>query len=553
MIWVSNKADLQYYNGSCYCTTLGFPSDMLLQGSWSPNSSPYTLSAEVWTPDGNTILEILPSSYYEFYIFEYGGLHYFTFRLKSYTSIMCAQTCFLMRIGIRNASNTIVFAAWTEQYCIKSCCDTPRGIIILPEGMEYGDPLPDNDEGVMATGACGEAMVRIVSISECYNAYNGKYYGTPANIIQGSYIPFADIHVILGWIKQQPRNIERTISYNCRIQRNESFKPYRLFSGAEPFPTWRMSDIEDSLQGQRVYIDDYKTYREYEIPTGVYFERANPETDCEPIWKLDAEVRECPIRQTFSCPTDCSEQSQQQFFVIPDNYDNEYFFDQNGNVIGQSLAQLVQWLQSQGLIVETMPGVPCLVTAIYGVTGDIIPPVIFWGTQDANHTINPLAVAFNDICDYIPNATCAAPVIASITDEDLPCEVPIIASITDEDIVGETFLPAPNSNWGIEVPETEGTAYDTTVEIRLRVQNSGDYTGAPGTVIPIAFVWIVTMPPIATPVTSALVTAGTDNIGNVSPGWQIQIDNAGKAYFTGNAALTSTDILEIDLTFTYNL
>lgn len=558
MIWVTNKADLDFYTVPAeyaYCDTMGHPTDVLLQGFWAQNTSPYTLQAEVWTVDGNDILEIIDPDYYEYYIAvdPITGMHFFTWKLLQYSPEMCANKCFLIRIGVQNATSQYVFAAWTQRYAIKSCCDVPRGITVTEGGtLTYDTDLPDVPADEVATTRCGQPLIRIIGRSECYNYFNGHYYGTPANIITGSYIPYADIIVLQGDIRPRPRNIQVLRSFNCKIQRVESVKPYRIASQDEMIPAWRMEEIEAVLQSKQIWVDDYKTYKEYTFPGGTAFSKKG-ERICTDIFRLDTTLNECPIRQTFGCVTDCAEQSQQQFFVVPDNYTNQYFFDQNGNVIAQDLFELYQWMESQGLNPEVMGSVPCNVTQIIGVTASIIPPVIYWRSQSGMNAINPLAVDFSSICDFIPNALCDTPVFGTITDEDLPCDVPVFGVITDEDITGIPFFPNPTGDWAVQVPDSAGTAYPTNVEMRIHMQNAIGYVGTPPTIQPIASVMIATLPAQAIPTTGVLITTGTDNIGNIQPGWQLQINNLGQVFFTGNAEFTGTDTVDIDLTVTYNL
>src|SRR4051812_41146807 len=134
MIFVADKYHLSYYSNIppelCYCENVATASDMYLQGFWGANQAPYTFSVEVWSVDGNTIYEVIDPKYYKIYVGvdPFSGRHYLAFNLKSFSPQMCAQKCFLMKIGVKNASGVFVFANYTERYCLASCCEYASAI-----------------------------------------------------------------------------------------------------------------------------------------------------------------------------------------------------------------------------------------------------------------------------------------------------------------------------------------------------------------------------------------------------------------------------------------
>lgn len=549
MIWVTDKYQLDYYTVKdkqlCYCSALGHPTDMVLQGFWSASATPYTLGAAIWSVDGNTALENIPSDYYEYYIAAEPntGRHFFTFRLKQYSPGMCANKCFLMRIGVTNGNGEIVFAAWTQRYCIKSCCDVPRGITVIEGGsIAYDSTVQPVPEETVATTQCGHPLLRIIGSSECYNAFNGHYYGVPTNIISGGYIPYTDVIALQADIKERPRNIQVLRAFNGKLQRAQSIKPFRLASQGEVIPTWLMNEIEALLHGKYIWVDDYINIRAFDFAGGTAFTKIG-ERICDDIWRLEAQMQEREIRQTFGCITDCNEQSTQQFFVIPQQYQDEYFFDANGNVIAQSLPELYQWLFSQGLSPEVMPPVDCNVTQIIGVTGNNIPPVVYWGSLGYSTAINPLAVDFSSICDYIPAYYCQAPVIGTITFEDVTCATPVIGTITYEDISAIPFFVNAYSGWAKETG-TEGEYSGSQATFRLNI--FGDTVVTTGNDVAIAFQQVAVLENTVWPSSPQTITSGTDNEGNLS-GWQIDIGTDGSVRFTGTITVLTDYRLDIDL------
>lgn len=459
MIFVTNKYDLSYYGNIpaqlCYCEYLASASDMYLQGSWSPNLSPYTLGAAVWTVDGNTALEVIDPAYYEFYIARnpFTGNHYFTFRLKAYTAVMCEEKCFLIRIGVTNASGDLVFAAWTERYCIPSCCEHISGVYINQDG--YVETVTSTFSGTSAgepTGACGRPLIRLISTSDCWNAFTGEYFGQPATTIQGTYFPFVKISTMEGVIKQRPREITVERSYNCRIQRVESARQY-LLDGYEYFPSWKMDEIESQFSSSRIYVDDFSGIVEYKYYGGTPFRRYDTR-ECYDVFKLNATLSECITRQIFGCISTCVEGNGAYYFIIPAQYDDGLFYDNNGNVIASYIdgsgSSLVNWFASQGLTVSivSLSPVPCNYAAILSVTGDVVPPSIYYDEPTFSNQIQGIFLTTTDnICDYIPTSECDAPVIGMITFGDMPCDAPIIGTITYGDVVGTALTFTFDAAW----------------------------------------------------------------------------------------------------------
>lgn len=554
MIWIANKQDLSFYVNSqlCHCVTLGHASDMLLQGDWGVSAFSalnYTASVEVWTPDGNTALEVVNSSYYDIYFGKRpdNGRHFFTFRLKSYTAVMCTAKCFLIRIGISvtgSLPTQYVFTAWTEQYCIKSCCDVPRGITVNGTGIDYADtPDPSTTQ---ERGNCDKPLFRLITKADCYSYHTGKYYGKPS-VYSGTYIPYFDINVLEGILKRRPATVTRSSSFNCVLQQVESARQWHI-DCYEVLPAWRMGDIEDCLHCNNIWVDDYNNYRKLEYTGGVAFENKDLKSECVDWFKFNPTFEECVLRQTYGCVADCDDNAAiATFFVVPGNYADGYFFNSNGQVIAQDIPQLLQWFNSNNMVAETVPSITCGATVVIEVSGNVIPPVIYYDTMDLQHQITAITADIADLCDLIPQTLCSSPEIGAITDEDMPCDAPSIGTITDEDMPSTTYEVYAAAPWVLisDVPPSGGELAGSTARLRILLNKT--------VVAEVASIWPVMNEVIANieapgwPATPQLITTGTDISGNIESGWQLTVYPDGQVRFTGSIVVLGENEVVIKL------
>jgi hypothetical protein len=553
MIWVANKNDLSYYSGvperMCYCENLSAPSDMLLQGSWNGITvlGGYSASVEVWSVDGNTALEVISPSLYDIYFAKnpLTGQHFFTFRLKSYSPVMCTEKCFLIRIGI-TGNGSLVFAAWTERYCITNCCDVPRGIIMGSSSNIEIVPIP---EAVLPEAECGEAMIRVISSSDCYNAFSNDYFGQPSVIFSGTYIPYFKISIFRGRKRRLPRDIEIQRSYNCRIQRIETARQWQLIS-PEYFPEWKMDELEAQFASSKIWIDDFSEYTQYQFEGGAVFARRDLRSTCVPIYQLTATVQECITRQTFGCVSTCVDTAQAYYFVVPDSYSGGYFFNQQGQIIANDpvdgASSLVNWLQAQGLtttVIENSPK-PCAYNSIIQVEGDIIPSVVYYDQMTLQNALNPIFADITDICSFIPNAYCQGPVLGTIVFGDAPCDAPLLGVISYGDIPTTNFNVYAFTPWSTVISNSgEVTAGVATINFNIEKTVGGMNGDSYGVMNEI----ICTIDPAGYPTAPRIITTGVDDIGNISAGWQVVVDTDGTVRFTGTVELVADNILNLKM------
>lgn len=548
MIFVNNKYDLDYYSGKpaelCYCDYLVSASDMYLQGSWRQNTYPYTASVEVWSVDGNNIFEVVDPSMYEigFFIHPFTLFHAFTFRLKSYTDAMCTQKCFLMRIGIRNAQDTIVFAGYTERYCIASCCESVGGVTVKPDGnLATQVVLPASNN--YPQGDCGTRLIRMAFTSNCWNPLTGEYYGIPARLLGGDFVQYVSISTFKGKLVSAPREISREYSYNCKIQRIESTKQYNLV-GKEAFPAWKMDELSSNFACSTIHVDDFSQSKLYEYYGGTPFEKID--ISCYDAFKLNITLAECVTRQIFGCATTCLEQDNTAFFAISDSYeDGMLFFDGSGNQIADSIEGLVQWFQSNGMnasiVALSVP--PCSYAGIISVTGGVIPQSIYFNNLSYQTQVNALYVPIENICDYLP-VQCVRPVILSIVDSDIPCDAPMILSVVDSDIAEEELILTATTPW-IADPAPDSEAYVYQNNVLMNISEKRVAVGLTGETYTVDNEQVASVSAQGVPFSNKILNS--DN-SNMPANQTLMIDTYGRIFFSGDIVLVNDNEIEINLT-----
>lgn len=147
MVWIDSIDQLQYYNQpigvECYCDLMVEPNDMVLQAPvpYSPSGN-YILTVEVLQADGTIVFEDA-TDYFEWYVFMgTNGQRYMNIRAIRFSSSMCANDCFILKVTIKRVElfatpsgpvevlERIVFQKYTERYCIDDCCLVATSITI---------------------------------------------------------------------------------------------------------------------------------------------------------------------------------------------------------------------------------------------------------------------------------------------------------------------------------------------------------------------------------------------------------------------------------------
>lgn len=435
MIWANSIADLQYYNqppppAPCYCEHLVYPSDLVLQASFSPSFGTLDFDVELLTPDGLTQLELpaTTKNYFQWYFFIYNGVYYANIRLKTYSPVMCTKPCWILKVTITNkTTGQVIFDKYTQRYCQTTCCDVPRGITFEPADIENPSEALTVSTSVPLSN-CNKPLIRIEVEFPCLDNQLGDFYGIPTSVISGTAsFNFKKITNIPGKIRQRPREITREISYNCNLQRAESFKPYILESISDQgiFPTWKLNELEGMFHAPEIMVTDFFTQNTYQFAGGIIAEQVYK---CWEIFKLKTTLQTCTVRQVFGCNESC-EPISAMAFLMPQNSTGTYY-DENNQAIGD-YEDLLNWYRGQNGITEVTDtsGEYDNTAGSFTVEGTGYIPTFFY-----YNGISPRNRVYGTFTPVAPVIACAMPVLGTPIVEDDICITPVLGTpiVTDE-------------------------------------------------------------------------------------------------------------------------
>ncbi len=502
MIWITNIQKLQYYNPTaapCYCEQLIYPADLLLQGQLNTlATSGFTTTVYLYSADGLTNLGDI-TAYFEVYyaLNPATGKPFFNLRLKSFAPAMCAQACYILRVQV-SAGSSLIFAAYTERYCQASCCDRPRGIVIAQEGIAHREDLRGGSPtDVTNTGStqpadtappdpCGENFITIRTTYTCYDAFSGDYYAVPATVYQGSASFVFEKRVnLVAKIAQREREIKREISYNCAVQRSESFKPYILQGISETalVPTWKMNEIENMFHAEHIYINDYiNPETEYQFAGGKIFTQVHK---CWESFRLNATLQSCTMRQTFGCFTDCNAKDT-MYFIIPAAYNGTGFYDENKRLVAYTIAQLLTWAAGQDSVYQVddiSSDYPGTAGAFSIAATGYIPTSFYYDDITPRNKVYG-SITPPDAAAYIP--ACAKPVIDGIEIADDDCATPAHATPMINTQADSHATIYNINNWDLADATDQVTIYEDEAVLNIHTVNS-DFAATGSPLIPTVF------------------------------------------------------------------
>lgn len=551
MVWRDSLFDLDYYNPlpsglPCYCETLVFPTDMLLQGIFAPGNFTYDLFLRVYSADGVTLYEDATSYFdYFFGVNPITGQHYFTARLKSYSPAMCSHQCFVVRATVVSGF-VDVFDKWTERYCQFSCCDIVRSVTISQAGLVSGDSettavtTPTNPK----QSPCGDVFITLRTTYDCYDKFTGEYYGEPNTIISGSYFPYEIISNFRGRVVRRPRDITREYSYNCRLQRVEAAPTY-LLEGFEYFPSWKMYEIEGQLASTQIYVDDVR----YEFNGGIVFEQLH---DCFEVFKLIAPLNGCIVRQVFGCDTTCSPalnyNDSNKLFILPANYQAgsespavspDFFYDETGVLRAYDYDGFLDYIRSLNGVTSVddidISGLDCEPYAVFTVTGSGYIPTSFYyrSVLQSNRVFGIVVSSLDEVCNFVP-VTCAKPEFGTIVVADDTCDAPTFGTITVDDMSVTPVTITGFGDWSVDGAE-EANVYNYLVTFTLNVGNPNyPEAGSPPQFIVFSGEKIGVIGPEARPTTNVALD---ENNSNMPAGTALVIEPTGVIRFSGEPML----------------
>lgn len=540
MIWANNINELQYYNqpngAPCYCETLVYPGDLMLQGIIpTAATSGFTLQVDVLSPDGLTTYENA-TSYSQYYFFGYNGSRFFNLKLKSYSPAMCTHPCWILRVRVWVGSQ-LFFDKYTQRYCQSTCCDIPRGITFTPEGSDAPE-TPAATTSTVPAGPCGKPLIRIEVEFPCLDSHLADFYGIPTTVYSGTAsFNFKRITNIVGKIRQRPREINREISYNCNLQRTESFKPYLIesttYDGA--FPEWKMNELEAMFHAPEIYITDFVSEWTLQFAGGVICEQLYK---CWQIFKLKATLQSCTVRQIFGCSDDCDTVTQSLTFLVPQSYSGTgSFYSENRAEIGD-FAQLINFMRGQANV-TSVTDVSADYDNVYGaiqVDGTGLLPTSFY-----YDVISQRTRVFGANTPASPEVGCQTPAIDIVTTEAQTCATPDLDTINTEAETTTAMTFAAYGNWGLDSEDASGEYANGIARFDLTVTN-GTYSTDPLPYLNNEIIAIIQ--PYAHPATPQSIQFG---------GALVTIDTSGRILYSGYPAESGGSVIITLTNIFYNL
>lgn len=492
MVWVDTINELDYYKGNsipCICEALVYPNDLQLQGLlYNASNSSATITLYVYSPDGLTQYENA-TSYFDYYLAVYNNQKYFNVRLTNFSPAMCTYKCWIIRAVVVQDGMTI-FDKWTQRYCNTNCCNVASGVIFAEENVitEGDNPQIDPDAPVTPqTNACGQQLIRLSTWFSCVDNFTGNIFADPATIIssQGeTNWNYAINSTFRGRIVPRPRTITREISYNCRLQKAESAKMF-LFEGFEYFPAWKMTEIEGQLHSDNIYVDDFVSFRSFTWDGGEAFNKVQNARDCDEVFKLSVNIRECIIRQFFGCAQDCTQQTT--YFIIPEGYQSGSFYGESGELIATvyegtstSPAQtgLLDWFRNQNGVISVtdidVSSFDCEMYALFSVEAlGYIPSSIYFDSPIPRNRVYSLGLSdVTDICGYTGEIPCDTPVSGAVVVGDVDCATPVNGTVVVGDVAADDVPINGYGAWVDQIASHTAQVYSSQGTFSLDVLNN---------------------------------------------------------------------------------
>lgn len=539
MVWAYNIDDLEYYNANgfwpCYEEPLFIPHDLLLQIALPrpTGSSGFSIVIKLLTPDGLTVYSTITSNFDYFFAYvTLRGINYYycNIRLNSYATDMTAHGCFILQVTVTDIDSTqTVFEAYTQRYSLLQTAAPPGGVTVIPEGQGNIATLCASTSGL---DLCGRQYLKFAAIFDCFDSFNGDYYGDATNVLAGvgSY-PFSHIRQsnINGRLKKLPREIKRTISINCRTQKTETTPKYSLL-GDTVFPIWKVNEIESMMLANHLYVNG----KEYQSGGGTPFTQFGKPQSCQYTYQLNMELEDCYRFQIFECSSECSSQT----YYYPVTIDNVPFFDDTKRLVAQNITALVTYLASlpDMVSVTSVPfQLPCQLAAVIQVKSAGSPPK-YLHQQFAipSARIYPKILPENtgdlsSLCGAMPLLSCPDPVLGIPVSFTSVCPDPVLGVPTSiSDAFSYNLVITGENGWVVQA-YTAANINGLVTFTLLVINNS--YTD--NAIQNYVNQTIGVISNLGRPITAALLTH--DNNADLDPNNSIAILPTGEIQFSGPA------------------
>lgn len=304
MNFIDDISQLEFYNPSpqfdCYGDILFSPHDLILQGQLPTNPvNTYTISIHAFSVDGLTDYGDVRADFDVVIGMNTDGVRYFNMRLNKWDTILCSHGCFILHVVIGDGTLTL-FDKWTNKYIIGNCCPIAEDITIVDNNTT--NLATDCSLATVIVDSCGNSYIKLVTSFNCMDEFNGDYYGLPVHLY------FADTvfeFIRISWIQATkryiPLDIKRTVSLNCRLQKVERKRQWRV-EGRTWFPLWKMQEMEDMLGAENIWVDGIN----YSFDGGTAFVNILDSCRLPNDFRLNVTLNECYEFQILGCSTQCN-------------------------------------------------------------------------------------------------------------------------------------------------------------------------------------------------------------------------------------------------------
>lgn len=530
----------------CYCEKIMYASDMTFQ--LSPDSQSFynldttVILINVCNTEG-TVLEDA-TSYFEWGTFKIGNKKYLNARLKTYSPAMCNNSCFRIKVSITPvypgpSLNIPVYIGYSELYCLDSCCDIPRGIII---GEQSG-----SSDVTFIQGDCTKPMVRLRGVFPCYDN-EGNYYGVPSAILSGNKaFAYNPVQLFEGVVNQNMREITVQASYNCKVQRTESFRSWQVVSN-EPLPPWKMEEIENALHAPEILLNDTGNInadaRFVFFGGGTAFEQPYGRWQ---RFRMNAALRECERRMDFGCGEGCpTGNATMMYYAIPAAYNGGGYYDDNRQPIAVNDSTLTDYLEAQANVISITDVTTDyngyhLVLEVEATDTMSLPVYIYYDFAAPAYRVYASQQEPSDI--VVP---CQPVTIGTVTTENMVCAKPVIGEVVSESMPDDEYVYIQFQNgWepGVLVSPVPFVANKSGSYVRISFMDAINY-GYPYN--PPSFPANFFANEFIGTLTANARPSQTRNI-NLTDGRSFTIDTDGNLYYSGAADFQNSSYSSVQI------
>lgn len=544
MVYVDNQQDLEANNPSvafgCYADLVFEPSDMLLQIPNIPFSpTGYSLTINLCNVFGNYLETVTDYFQWFFASVVINGVttYYCNIRGNNFSAGMLDRKCFTLRIIASKFDGIIVyFDKWTQKYLIQGDgMVLPSGVIITIDGGD-GTNIATLCEKPIPSDICKRPLLRIVAYSPCMDSLTDYYYGDHTTILfdntqlsDGTLLtfPYVNQSYIYGRRNRVPKEIKRTVSFNCRTQLSQTIQKWTI-DGATAFPDWKVEDLEAYLFCDFIYIDDVL----YQSEGGTIFiellKESSPE--CIKHYLLSMPIQECTIFQVFGCTPECS--NLDTFYPIVTK--GNKFYNAQKKLIANNVAGIVSYFKSiNGVTAVYNPivSLDCPMDAVIQVQGNAnLDDYIYVDNIYQTSRVYALRLEtglpnINALCRGVTNESIIhSPEIGDIVIVPLSIADPMIGEINIVNIKNKELALTEQNSWAIDRSLTYAFIVGADISMSLVVSNPA-YT-TPFTLFSNEF--IGSIEPSGIPRNKAIITGGA-----LPSTTMVIIETNGNIYFSG--------------------